>query len=225
MLKTNKFLMVFSFMFFSQLSFASQIKIDFGSAFVNVVDPNNTAPAVLFDLVGGYLIFDSTTPDTNSTSIPDGSGVDDFGQFLGAITDISVAFNGLEFRLDSAFSNVIETEGYSSSFKNFHLEATAKLKSSNGTMLDFLFSTQGNGFRGGIVPNQLDSLPSAGDFAGGSAFIMLSNLTDQYELTTDIAVAPNAFYTVVPIPAALWLFGSGFLGLIGVASRKYYKSE
>jgi len=26
--------------------------------------------------------------------------------------------------------------------------------------------------------------------------------------------------TVVPVPAAVWLFGSGFIGLIGIARRK-----
>ena len=30
----------------------------------------------------------------------------------------------------------------------------------------------------------------------------------------------SADYTVVPLPAAVWLFGSGLLGLIGVARRK-----
>ncbi|MEA3242882.1 MAG: VPLPA-CTERM sorting domain-containing protein [Pseudomonadota bacterium] len=27
--------------------------------------------------------------------------------------------------------------------------------------------------------------------------------------------------SVVPIPAAVWLFGSGLLGLVGIARRKY----
>jgi len=27
-------------------------------------------------------------------------------------------------------------------------------------------------------------------------------------------------YTVVPVPAAVWLFGSGLIGLVGVARRK-----
>jgi hypothetical protein len=27
-------------------------------------------------------------------------------------------------------------------------------------------------------------------------------------------------FSVVPIPAAIWLFGSGLLGLIGIARRK-----
>jgi hypothetical protein len=30
--------------------------------------------------------------------------------------------------------------------------------------------------------------------------------------------------TVVPIPAAAWLFGSGLLGLVGVARRRRNKS-
>ena len=28
------------------------------------------------------------------------------------------------------------------------------------------------------------------------------------------------FGTVVPVPAAVWLFGSGLIGLIGIARRK-----
>ncbi|GAB4511083.1 MAG: hypothetical protein Tsb0026_13720 [Sulfuricaulis sp.] len=40
--------------------------------------------------------------------------------------------------------------------------------------------------------------------------------------TTDFAIIPqdNLFTSAVPIPAAVWLFGSGLLGLIGVARRK-----
>jgi hypothetical protein len=30
----------------------------------------------------------------------------------------------------------------------------------------------------------------------------------------------RAEFTVVPVPAALWLFGSGLIGLIGVARRR-----
>ena len=34
------------------------------------------------------------------------------------------------------------------------------------------------------------------------------------------AVESWADFTVVPVPAAVWLFGSGLLGLIAVARRK-----
>lgn len=34
------------------------------------------------------------------------------------------------------------------------------------------------------------------------------------------AIGPNFMFTPVPVPAAVWLFGSGVLGLIGIARRK-----
>jgi len=34
------------------------------------------------------------------------------------------------------------------------------------------------------------------------------------------AFSHSAAYTVVPVPAAVWLFGSGLIGLIGIARRK-----
>ena len=213
----NKLLATFIFAFFCQSSFASPIKIDFNSAFVNIVDPDGSAPAASSDLVNGYLIFDSATPDTNSTSIPQGSSTEEFGEFTGAITDIFITFNGLEFRLDNASPNLIETASYAGSSVNFHLEATAKIKS-NGTVLDFLFSTNGDGLRGGTIPDPTDSLPSAGDYAGGSSFLTLSSSADNYELTSDTGIA-DMFYDA-PVPAAAWLLGSGLIGLIGIARRK-----
>ncbi|MCK4950535.1 MAG: VPLPA-CTERM sorting domain-containing protein [Gammaproteobacteria bacterium] len=49
--------------------------------------------------------------------------------------------------------------------------------------------------------------------------------TDGLTLTTSsttITSAPGSLITVsaVPVPAAVWLFGSGLLGLIGIANRK-----
>ena len=38
--------------------------------------------------------------------------------------------------------------------------------------------------------------------------------------TTDYFYIRNADVTVVPVPAAVWLFGSGLLGLVGIARRK-----
>ena len=41
--------------------------------------------------------------------------------------------------------------------------------------------------------------------------------------STDCQELPSAFFggsTAVPVPAAVWLFGSGLLGLVGVARRK-----
>lgn len=37
---------------------------------------------------------------------------------------------------------------------------------------------------------------------------------------TNLVLSHMTTYTVVPVPAAVWLFGSGLLGLVGVARRK-----
>ena len=39
-------------------------------------------------------------------------------------------------------------------------------------------------------------------------------------VTSELPFASFATSTVVPVPAALWLFGSGLLGLIGISIRK-----
>ncbi len=49
-----------------------------------------------------------------------------------------------------------------------------------------------------------------GSFIGGST----SPLNDSFPLAVDLT--PSA----VPVPAAVWLFGSGLIGLVGVAKRK-----
>ena len=38
--------------------------------------------------------------------------------------------------------------------------------------------------------------------------------------TTTPGATLDVYQTVIPIPAAIWLFGSGLIGLIGVARRK-----
>ena len=65
----------------------------------------------------------------------------------------------------------------------------------------------------------IEFTPSAvGDFTGQFTFIGLSsNGMEQVTvnlLGTAVAVVP------VPVPAAVWLFGSGLIGLIGIARRK-----
>lgn len=42
-------------------------------------------------------------------------------------------------------------------------------------------------------------------------------------LNCNAATSHISVYGVVPIPAAVWLFGSGLLGLVGVARRKRNK--
>lgn len=47
------------------------------------------------------------------------------------------------------------------------------------------------------------------------------NLTYDKNLPTSAWAVHNGDVGAVPVPAALWLFGSGLMGLVGVAKRKY----
>jgi len=60
------------------------------------------------------------------------------------------------------------------------------------------------------VENILSAYTLAGDTGALQAFIEKKEVGVEIDITT----------TVIPVPAAVWLFGSGLLGLIGIARRK-----
>ncbi len=55
---------------------------------------------------------------------------------------------------------------------------------------------------------------------GAWFFNMNNGFQSSYIETYDFSAWPVQLGDVVPVPAAVWLFGSGLLGLIGVARRK-----
>jgi len=91
----------------------------------------------------------------------------------------------------------------------------------------------------GPVPISTTSYNTVGDIGYGTTIDMLSLGTDDgiggspmqdsafsgfsinYDITTAYILTPGA----VPVPAAVWLFGSGLLGIIGMARRKSTKSS
>lgn len=52
--------------------------------------------------------------------------------------------------------------------------------------------------------------------------LLAGNLLEFHVTSSLLAIVDNPFpvYSPVPVPAALWLFGSGLIGLVGVARRK-----
>lgn len=60
---------------------------------------------------------------------------------------------------------------------------------------------------------------SAWVFSFNSGFLQTDNKTDQH---TALAVQSGnvGSASIVPVPAAVWLFGSGLIGLVGIARRK-----
>lgn len=56
-----------------------------------------------------------------------------------------------------------------------------------------------------------------GDLQMVAQWIVTLADTESFSYTQTLAISP---VTVVPVPAAVWLFGSGLLGLVGIARRK-----
>ena len=67
-----------------------------------------------------------------------------------------------------------------------------------------------------FTPGLIPELTFASYGFNGAGWIMATDVTGaRVDIHGEITRAP-----VVPIPAAVWLFGTGLLGLIGVARRK-----
>ena len=56
-------------------------------------------------------------------------------------------------------------------------------------------------------------------FVSDTAFSQIA-LTDPYISFSDVGIDNFSYVSAVPVPAAVWFFGSGLIGLIGVARRK-----
>ena len=71
--------------------------------------------------------------------------------------------------------------------------------------------------QGGVLNNET----ATGSILAGGPFDLMS-VTVAFGLTDQTGVGFSGFVeqTAIPVPAAFWLFGSGLLGLIGIARRK-----
>ena len=54
----------------------------------------------------------------------------------------------------------------------------------------------------------------------GTSFSMTRNYFSGYPDDFSYSIVINGTVSAVPVPAAVWLFGSGLIGLIGIARRK-----
>jgi len=80
--------------------------------------------------------------------------------------------------------------------------------------------TGGPLFGAGDVWNNFTTTTTLGpDVSGGVTLLLKSGCGGAPSCVSD-AYFDNVSMTVVPVPAAVWLFGSGLLGLVGVARRK-----
>ena len=89
-----------------------------------------------------------------------------------------------------------------------------------------LGSSFGSGWRqfGGDIYGEIGSsvLGFSFDFTAdtGTSLLISGSYTDSNFIDAPITSATLATVSAVPVPAAVWLFGSGLIGLVGMARRK-----
>ena len=90
---------------------------------------------------------------------------------------------------------------------------------------DFLYDSENAEF-GGVL---IDSFSGLTNTLNAETTNSVGTLGDPYSLTILATIVHtgagqstsfNAIASPVPVPAAVWLFGSGLLGMIGVARRR-----
>ncbi len=89
----------------------------------------------------------------------------------------------------------------------------------NSTTATFTFSSSAAVSEGSTSAAFWFTHPELDVTAGGTTLFALGDRL-HFTAETTVASSVNADIQVIPLPAAVWLFGSGLLGLAGMAKRK-----
>ena len=74
---------------------------------------------------------------------------------------------------------------------------------------------------GGISSPNIAGFIGVGPIPSGPYSVIVSGLIDENYINNDtLAVFGDVQFTAVPVPAAAWLFGSGLVGLAGIARKR-----
>ena len=177
-------------------------------------------PTATLDMIGnatlslsGDLSFAMT--DEARWSFDDASTLEMTGGVGAAVGDwgawSSLEIGGIDIGTDP-FNHVGDPLGFSN---NFDLAELVIGADGHVFLSDLWDNGNRNGTFGAAEALYVDTLV----FADASALLNLNGLNIYYNnLVGDSSQIINQ--TVIPVPAAVWLFGSGLLGLVGMARRK-----
>ena len=160
-----------------------------------------------------YLAFSAVPQSTDDTDLFDISPVDGLGASLGSAIDSGLGTPPIND------SNALAGHGIFPTYYEIYALTDANAWTAIQDVPDTVSLVPGNedGFVQEISMNLSGALPSGGIHI--DAFICEE---DQIYGNCDVRrFAPFSHdATYVPVPAAVWLFGSGLLGLVGVARRR-----
>lgn len=169
------------------------IKIFLLSVFVFSV---NTGIANAQLITGGMGMTGSYTVDATTFTLGSAtgtSGTDILGTTVGFPTPGNINNGAINFASFTSVANVLDIGGWQFDMDSLLNESTSSLWkfTGSGSLTDL----------NGVYENT------------AATYVLSANPTG-----SSYSISINA--TVVPVPAAVWLFGSGLLGLVGVARRK-----
>ncbi|MFA7593625.1 MAG: VPLPA-CTERM sorting domain-containing protein [Thiohalobacteraceae bacterium] len=112
--------------------------------------------------------------------------------------------------VDPATWNITEDANAGGGFGKFEFELSGT-GATRTTLLTFTIS--------GVTGDTLSSYAIGSTLNPSSGEFFAAHVAD-FAMTNGATSAQFAGSTPVPVPAALWLFGSGLLGLVGISRRK-----
>ena len=193
----------------------------------------------LLGAVSACLLFISPANAVSTTYIYDGSitqyvGGAAFAAFLGAPVQLSYTFDSATADTDASSSHgdyAAVTSITLSIGSNTYTASAGDIEVSNGAADVYLVNQNLSGPNvGGLAPGffGLQLYDSTGTVFGSDALPALQPDPADFDTNKQIGlnfggtsgalIAENL--TIVPLPSAVWLFGSGLLGLVGLARKK-----
>ena len=171
------------------------------------------------------VFMQSTNAALVTSTTTNGNIVDDYTYTYG-ISELEVTFNNLQSvqidfdnsfaYQDDIFMNIYNNTGASWTGFDFELVGVGIFGPftagfNTGTLINALFHENdlATGLASGVEL-------IFGDSEDVGLYNVAGSVNTSYVQTYSLILTP----TTVPVPAAVWLFGSGLLGLIGVARRK-----
>jgi hypothetical protein len=184
--------------------------------FIFVSIPLNAAAALVMDFGTGLGTGGTISVDLNGTDVT-GTNI-----FIGALNVEGAAVNNGAFTVNALlnFSTAANTISLVGTVTALGLSTTQTLLSGSFNTNDWSFINSGGAevFSGAGVDTKSAELLTALGAPTNTAFEFFAFSLQSVNgnvLSSDIINT-----AVVPVPAAVWLFGSGLLGMAGIARRK-----
>jgi hypothetical protein len=203
-------------------SMASRISAVQASMQAYLAGLSNGSVTILSDLIGGAMKDASNRLLTQNTQYPQflrtyyagvGMTIDDMTQ-AGPNYQAKVRF---DYPASDSITRIFTLSVVDGQWKIVHEESSLDISANAGTISSEAIANRDNIFGLPASVPLSDPPVDARGFAKG-----LTNATNTMPASVPPDMLPGSNFgrAVLPVPAAIWLFGSGVLGLIGISRRK-----